>query len=314
MAEGPSTLRGALQGRPLLFHEEGGGKLWKWVFFSGLFHIMLISSLFVIPHGPSRRGLSYPVYSVELVDGGKLGGGGVGSAEVSAPAPKPKEEPKKLKAERPPRSRPVKTQPVKIQPAKKEKSNAVESLAQNPHKTAMSEVKAMELKQKEAKKEPPPQQGLPGQVREKLIESALDRIKERAQAEQATKKAGGMNSGTGEGQGAIAPGTGGQGGGVIKGVEFMVYRNRMINLIKERWIWVGKRNDLEVTVRFGITESGEIVGLRLVRASGDQSFDSSVFRAIKSASPLPPPPESYRKDFSYVELTFQPKDLGGVKG
>jgi hypothetical protein len=26
---------------------------------------------------------------------------------------------------------------------------------------------------------------------------------------------------------------------------------------------------------------------------------------------LPPPPESYRKDFMDVELTFRPKDLGG---
>ncbi len=314
MAEGHSTLRGALQGRPILFHEEGGRKLWKWVFFSGLFHIMLISSLFVIPHGPSRRGLSYPVYSVELVGGEKLGGGGVSSVGVSAPAPKPKEEPKKLKPESPQRTQPAKTQPVKIKPAKKEKTKAVENLAQNPQNTATSELKAKELKQKEAKQEPQPQQGLSGQVREKLIESALDRVKERAASEQATKKVSGMNSGTGEGQGAAAPGSGGQGGGVIKGVEFMIYRNRMINLIKERWVWVGRRNDLEVTVHFGITENGEIVGLKVVRASGDQSFDSSVFRAIKNASPLPPPPESYRKEFTDVELTFQPKDLGGGKG
>ncbi|MGH7829264.1 MAG: TonB C-terminal domain-containing protein, partial [Candidatus Binatia bacterium] len=45
--------------------------------------------------------------------------------------------------------------------------------------------------------------------------------------------------------------------------------------------------------------------------SGDASYDDSVVRALKRASPLPPPPESYRKDFMDVELTFQPKDLGG---
>ncbi|TAJ91193.1 TonB C-terminal domain-containing protein, partial [bacterium] len=80
---------------------------------------------------------------------------------------------------------------------------------------------------------------------------------------------------------------------------------------RERWTWVGKRSDLEVTVRFGIQESGEVVGLKIVQSSGDPSYDDSVFRAIRRASPLPPPPESYRKDFMDVELTFRPKDLGG---
>ena len=106
-------------------------------------------------------------------------------------------------------------------------------------------------------------------------------------------------------------GTGGRGGGIVKGVEFLIYRNRMLYLIRERWTWVGERTDLEVTVRFGIQESGEIVGLRVLRASGDPSYDDSVFRAVTKASPLPPPPESYRKDFMDVELTFRPKDLSG---
>jgi TonB family protein len=85
----------------------------------------------------------------------------------------------------------------------------------------------------------------------------------------------------------------------------------MRSVIRERWTWVGKRSDLEVKVRFGIQENGEIVGLKVVQRSGDGSYDDSVVRALRRASPLPPPPESYRKDFMDVELTFQPKDLGG---
>ncbi|TMA12671.1 MAG: TonB C-terminal domain-containing protein [Deltaproteobacteria bacterium] len=69
--------------------------------------------------------------------------------------------------------------------------------------------------------------------------------------------------------------------------------------------------DLEVTVRFGIQENGEITGLKIVKRSGDPSYDDSVFRAVSKANPLPPPPESYRKDFMDVELTFRPKDLAG---
>ncbi len=137
------------------------------------------------------------------------------------------------------------------------------------------------------------------------------RAKERLEAEQATTTIGGTSSvaGTGEGQGATAPGSGGQGGGVIKGVQFMIYRNRMINLIKERWVWVGKRNDLEVAVRFGIKENGQIVGLNIVQRSDDPTFDDSVILAITAASPFPPPPESYRKEFMGVELTFRPKEV-----
>ncbi len=316
MAEGASDMGGPLQERPLLSDREAGERLWKWVSFAGLLHILLISSLFVIPYGLSRRKPSYPVYTVDLVGGEKLGGGGIGSLGTPAPTPaKPKQEPKKTKAE----SSPV-TQPAKAQAVKKEKNKpkVVEKPVQTQQKTAMSELKSKELKQKEVKSEAPPERGVSGQVRERLIESALDRIKERNRAEQTAKAASGVGSGsgagTGESPGAVAPGVGGQGGGIAKGFEFVVYYNRMRNLIKERWVWAGRRNDLEVTVRFGIAESGEIAGVKVVHASGDPSFDNSVLRAIRNASPLPPPPESYRKDFTNVELTFRPKELSGGEG
>ena len=48
--------------------------------------------------------------------------------------------------------------------------------------------------------------------------------------------------------------------------------------------------------------------------SGDPGYDASVERAIKRVSPLPPPPEAYRKDFSDVELTFRPADLRRPSG
>jgi len=47
---------------------------------------------------------------------------------------------------------------------------------------------------------------------------------------------------------------------------------------------VGKNTELEVTVRFGIQENGEIVSLRIVEASGDPSYDDSVIRAVRKAS------------------------------
>ncbi len=109
-------------------------------------------------------------------------------------------------------------------------------------------------------------------------------------------------------------GEGPGGGGTLRGLEFVVYYNQMLTRIKESWTYVGTRSDLRVTVRFSILDSGEITDLRLVERSGDPGYDASVERAIKRVSPLPPPPEAYRKDFSDVELTFRPADLRRPSG
>ena len=98
--------------------------------------------------------------------------------------------------------------------------------------------------------------------------------------------------------------------GVVKGMEFIIYQNRMLGSIKDNWAWVGQKSNLKVVVHFSIKDNGEIIGLKIVQPSGDPSYDESVLRAVKKSSPLPPPPESSRKDFADVELTFRPKDLG----
>jgi TonB family protein len=95
---------------------------------------------------------------------------------------------------------------------------------------------------------------------------------------------------------------------VEKGINFVRYQNQIIATIKNNWTWVGPRGDLRVDVRFNIKDDGEITGLRLVRPSGNALYDDSVLRAIERSSPLPPPPENVRKDFSEVEITFRPPE------
>ncbi len=292
MADIRSTPMRLLKGPSLPSWEGHGERLWRWVTFSGLLHVIFISGLFLMPYVPSLRKPSYPVYTVDLVGGEKLGGSNLGS--VVEPAPQAKRGSEKIKSEPPPR----------VETAKKEKTKVAAS------STAMREEATLSKSKKETKKEPPAE-GLSGQLREKLIQSALERVKNRAESGPKQPKGETVSSGPGEGEGAASIGSGGKGGGIVKGVDFIVYRNQMLRLIRERWNWVGKRSDLEVTVRFGIQENGEIVGLKIVQNSGDPSYDDSVFRAVRRASPLPPPPESYRKDFMDVELMFRPKDLGG---
>lgn len=293
MVAGRSTSWRSLRGWPLPSLIEGNGNVWRWVALSGSIHAILICSLFIIPYMPSRKIVSYPVYTVDLVGGEKLGGTSLGS--VVTPAPQAKKENKKAQSEPPPR----------VETAKKEKSQSIERPA------LMREEAVLGKSQKEAKKEPPAQEGLSGQVREKLIQSALERVRERAEGGKGREQGERISAGPSEGEGAAAAGSGGRGGGIVKGIDFLVYRNQMLRLIRDRWAWVGKRSDLEVTVRFAIQENGEIASLKIAQSSGDLSYDDSVFRAIRRASPLPPPPESYRKDFMDVELTFRPKDLGG---
>ena len=109
-----------------------------------------------------------------------------------------------------------------------------------------------------------------------------------------------------------SPGVGGEGpggGGQVRGLKFVAYYTQMLARIKGRWTWLGGRSDLRVTVRFSILPSGDIANLRLVERSGDATYDASVQRAIKGASPFAPPPEAYQRDFADVELTFRPADL-----
>ncbi|HWP59383.1 MAG TPA: cell envelope integrity protein TolA [Candidatus Acidoferrales bacterium] len=274
--------------------------LWGWIFFSGLMHGAAVGVLVYALSLPVNRTVNYPVYTVDLVGGEKIGGFSAGSE--------------------PPRTREAKkAKPVETARVEKQKKPVVEEKkpANEPAKDLAKAERQPKALEKPATKE------LPDDLRDKLIQAAIERVKERAgesaersageasAREKSAKKAEPLSSGPGEGVGAAAPGVGGYGGGVQKGLEFVMYHNKMLQVIKERWSWAGRRTDLQVTVRFGIKENGEIVGLRITQASGDRSFDDSVLRAVRGANPLAPPPEAYRADFSDVELTFRPGDLKG---
>ena len=198
---------------------------------------------------------------------------------------------------------------------KVEKTKPVEKKVEIPEK---SEVKEKSVKEsvkrepaKEIKEESKTETASADSVRERLLQSAVERAKSRTETGQKVSKGEVLSAGSGEGEGAAGLGLGGRGGpGVVKGMDFVIYQNRMLSTIKDNWAWVGQRSNLRVVVHFSIKESGEIIGLKIVQPSGDPSYDESVLRAVKKSSPLPAPPESYRKDFAEVELTFRPRDLG----
>src|SRR5215813_13767974 len=278
-------------------------KLSKWIAFSFFFHLALIASFLLIPFLPRKRTPAYPVYTVDLVGGEKIGATNLGTELTPAPKPLPE------KAE------PKPAVPVsETKDTKKEKPKAVEKVSPPPEKVTLREsVKKEPTKKeltKEAKNESKSEEESLDRVRERLLQSAVERAKNRTEATQKTSKGEQISSSTGQGQGAASLGPGGVGGGVVKGIDFIKYQNQMLSTIKNNWVWVGQRGNLRVVVRFNIKDNGEIVGLKLVQPSGNASYDESVLRAVKKSSPLPIPPEELRKDFSEVELAFRPEDLG----
>jgi colicin import membrane protein len=318
-----SAQAASFRGRVRFPSRKGEERLSRWLIFSFVVHGALIVSLFLMPHLPSRTVPPAPVYTVDLVGGERIGRTNLGTELQAAPAPKvtpskanpepPAPAPEVKKEVKPEVKKEAKKEVEK--PEKLEKVKAVEKRAPAQEKIAVKEpVKkppATKEPAKEASSESKAEEASLDRVRERLIQAAVERVKTRTEAPQKPSTGGEViSAGTGEGQGAATLGEGGRGGGVVKGIEFIAYQNKVFSIIRENWAWPGQRSDLKVTVRFGIRDNGEIVGIKVVLPSGDSSYDESVLRAVRKSSPLPAPPESYRKDFSDVELNFLARNAG----
>jgi colicin import membrane protein len=273
----------------------------KWVILSLLLHVALIGALFLAPFLPTRREAMHETYTVDLIGGERIGRANFGT-ELTPPPKTAPLVPAAKPAVTIPDPKPVKTEK---KPAAEEKKIALKEKAQP------EQAKPEPVKTKTAKEIAAVQPASADSVRERLLHSAVERAKSRTDSGERLSKGEAFSAGSGEGQGAAALGSGGRGGpGIVKGIDFIIYRNRMLDTIKENWAWVGQRTNLIVVVHFGVKEDGEIAGLRIVKPSGDPSFDESVLRALKKSNPLPAPPPDYRGDFAEVEVTFRPSDLG----
>jgi colicin import membrane protein len=316
---------------------EPDERLSNWLLFSFVLHGAFLIALIFSPYFPSVTRPAPPIYTVDLIGGEKIGGNRPGTELY--PATGPKDPPKKVNSEPATPVREVKQAAPKTKeksektikaesskPEKSEKPERSEKIVKPLEKAAPVEekvaVKNTPLKKEEPKNEPAkesketkstaaPEEGSLDKVRERLIQSALDRVKSRAES---TQKAAGssksgdiLSVGPGEGDGAAALGQGGRGGGsAVRGAEFLMYQTKIVSTIKENWAWPGQKGSLKALVRFSIKENGEITGMKIAEASGDPAFDESILRALRKSSPLPAPPESYRKDFAQVEMNFQP--------
>ena len=215
--------------------------------------------------------------------------------------PKPKPEPTKPKAKSTAANPAAETKP-KPQATAKPKSPAKKEGAGPTESEAARKAPAAEASGEAGASD-----------RDAQIEAAMARVRRRLEGGGAAAGGSGGGGGVpgGSGSGGVPGGTGiGTGGDGLRGADFLLYYNEMIRRIREAWVWVGGSANLEVEVAFGVTPTGDIVGLGVVRSSGDLSYDQSVLRAVRSVRNLGPPPERHQQTFSDVQLTFRPSDLG----
>ncbi len=132
-----------------------------------------------------------------------------------------------------------------------------------------------------------------------------------AAAERWKTRGGGGLGGNDAGSGPIGAGGDGKGGGgQLVGLEFIAYRQQVINTVKGRWTNVIARPGLVAKVRFAIAADGGVSDVRLEQSSGNPAYDGSVLRAVQQAT-LPAPPARYASEFKDFVIEFHSEETGG---
>ena len=292
-------------------------------------------------HPPPLVSYTVDLVAPDKVGGSNVVPGGKGRVEgaplnaappapkVAAPPARPQPVPPKVEEAKPPPppEKPApkeiaKAEPPKVEPKPKsdeavlaEKVKKVEP----PAPTAVKPAPSPKVVAKVEPAKPPPPPKVDTAAAKKAAAEAAKKAAEEAAARQrderilAAVKRAGQQAGTrggGTGQkpaeqpgGPISVGPGQGAGGKVMGLEYVLYYNALDSRLKQNWAWAGSTS-LEAVVHFSITETGDVVDVRITHPSGDPSYDASVERAVKAVNPLPPPPEQYRKEFANVEWTF----------
>ncbi len=294
---------------------------------SGLLHVVLLLALVSAADPPQSKPWTPQSYTVSLVAPAALGlapeppptpSPKKAEAAAVAPLPKPKPPPKvetkkpKVETKKPKKAekkrtvaKPQKKKSVKIASKKipPQKKPPPEKKKKAPAKTA---VKKPQAKKPEQAKKLPPQpssrqepegQRLSAEEREQQIVAALEKVRQRVQTDRRQ---------TAQTPHPASASGGNAGGDTLRGLPFILYTQAVKQRVKQSWIVAEPKPGLTAVVRFGILANGEVVGLELAERSGDSIFDESAMRAVRKASPLPPPPEAYRNEFTRqkVEVVF----------
>ncbi len=314
---------------------EWDGRFTRMVLLSGLLHVSVVVLLLLLAVRAGPRPLPMVAYTVELTDpsaiGGRLPPGKIStqpSRDAAPPPPPPGRpaaeepprapeppppapEPEPVAKVEPPKPAPPEPEAVKIEPAKKPEP------PKPPQKpVAKPEPKPPPPKPVAEKPKPAPEK--PAQAAKPAGQGSADAdapakdaygaAAERWRAKAQGQGLGGSDGGSGPiGTGGPGPG----GGGQLVGIEFLAYRQTVINTVKSHWTNVVASAGLVAAVRFAIGSDGTLGAIRLERSSGNAAYDSSVLRAVQRTQQLPPPPAKYVKEFAEFLIEFHSEESVG---
>ncbi len=203
--------------------------------------------------------------------------------------------------------------PDKVEPKTLPPPAAEEAKPALPQKEKPLEKSAPKVAEKptpppaETVKTPPPQKSDDGVNLEKVkskqqsaIEklkalAALEKIKEEASREKTQNPvgAGKADSGVAKIKGnVLSPGTSLTG---LAKLQHDTYASDLDNHIKQNWSlpeWLAKR-DFKAQARVFIDSRGNILGRKIVKSSGNPSYDEEVLATIDRSAPFPAPPEKF---------------------
>jgi TolA protein len=211
----------------------------------------------------------------------------------------------------------VETKKTETKPVESQKNN-VQEVEKKKHEPQKTETKPDEVvtEKSDAKQEqsvpakaevkkteekPTNTEELSPDDRDRRIAAALARIQAQTQAQgkpslsEEEKGTGPVTKGGEFGEG---------GGGVVRGVEFLIYTQQLQKRVQENWIVAEKKPGLVASVSFMIEPNGNVQEFEMTQSSGDSAFDQSVMRAIRKAAPFPPPPQSYVQEFATQKIVM----------
>lgn len=232
-----------------------------------------------------------------------------------------------------------KTEPAKAEPPKEEKQleklSLVEELERKKREKELEEKKKeeekklLEDKKKKELEKKKKEEELKKKIEEdqkKKVQEELDKKKKEAEAREKEKQerdkrlsdlarqikskqyeGESVNAG-GEGFGAARLGGQAGGGGTLAAYAVVAYQNELQEHVKAGWRWMVRTERLRTLVRVKIEPSGNIADVRVEQSSGNSNFDDSVVRAVRKASPVPPPPKEHYSHFSDVRFWFDSQD------
>lgn len=103
----------------------------------------------------------------------------------------------------------------------------------------------------------------------------------------------------------------GTGANTTLGSRFGAYAAQIQQLVAQNWrtgdVDPNIRNGPIVIATFDLMRDGTVRNLRILQGSRYPSLDDSVRRAISDASPFPPLPVGFDKDYARVEFNFELK-------